>query len=191
LLLFCGKNEKGYNKGRKGVMILLKMFTTQLTGLFKRIAEKEEFSFEDGARLLAQAPVGAGSIFIFATKEMKAVEFEALEGAEPFQSARSFTDETVLSDADRVIIFTRSSTDADALVLAAQLREKEIPFVAVSSREGQLRELADVHIDLALSQGLLPDEQGNRYGYPASMAALFVYYGLKFTIDEILAEYEL
>ena len=33
---------------------MLKMFTTQLTGLFKRIEEKEEYSFEDGARLLAQ-----------------------------------------------------------------------------------------------------------------------------------------
>ncbi|MFL6556676.1 MAG: DUF2529 family protein, partial [Bacillus sp. (in: firmicutes)] len=33
---------------------MLKMFTTQLTGMFKRIEEKEEYSFEDGARLLAQ-----------------------------------------------------------------------------------------------------------------------------------------
>lgn len=53
-----------------------------------------------------------------------------------------------------------------------------------------LADLADVHIDLKLAKGLLPDEEGNRFGYPASMAALFVYYGIKFTIEEILAEYE-
>jgi hypothetical protein len=35
----------------------MKMFTTQLTGLFKRIEEKEEFSFEDGARLLARVRI--------------------------------------------------------------------------------------------------------------------------------------
>jgi hypothetical protein len=175
---------------------MLKMFTTQLTGLFKRVEEKEEFSFEDGARLLAQAPVGDGTIYLFGTKEMKAVEFEALEGAEPFKGAKVLPDRGAdeLSDADRVLIFTRTSNDQEAVYLAAQLLEKEIPFVAVStvidSSEADLVELADVHIDLRLTKGLLPDDLGNRYGYPSSMAALFVYYGLKFTIEEILAEYE-
>jgi hypothetical protein len=175
------------------VIALLKMFTTQLTGLFKRIAEKEEFSFEDGARLLSQAPIGDGYIYIFATKEMKAVEIEALAGVEQLTSARPFVTVRELTVADRVVIFTRFASDAEALVLGEQLREKGIPFVAVSTvanDEAQLAELADVHLDLALKQGLLPDELGNRYGYPSSMAALFVYHGLKFTIDEILAEYD-
>jgi hypothetical protein len=170
---------------------MLKMFTTQLTGLFKRIEEKEEYSFEDGARLLAQAP----SIYIFATKEMKAVVFEALEGAEPLTGANVLTPEGLaeLTDSDRVLIFSRYSRDEAALEVAAQLHEKAIPFVAVSTAvpEGEkLLALADVHIDLRLPKGLLPDDLGNRYGYPSSMAALFVYFGLKFTIEEILAEYE-
>lgn len=170
---------------------MLKMFATQLTGVFKRIVENEEFSFEDGARLLAQAPIADGAIYILGTKEMKAVEFEGLEGAEPLRFARSFADVDELTNADRVIIFTRSSGDSEALAIAEQLQVKEIPFVAVSTGGGHLDELADVHINLGLKQGLLPDDLGNRYGYPASIAALFVYYGLKFTIDEILAEYEL
>jgi D-arabinose 5-phosphate isomerase GutQ len=80
----------------------------------------------------------------------------------------------------------------DALELAAKLKEKDIPFVAVSTcvPDGKLEEMADVHINLQLLKGLLPDDFGNRYGYPSSMAGLYVYYGLKFTIDEILAEYE-
>jgi hypothetical protein len=41
-----------------------------------------------------------------------------------------------------------------------------------------------------LTKGLLPDDFGNRYGFPSPMAGLFVYYGLKFTIEEIIAEYE-
>lgn len=176
---------------------MLKMFTTQLTGLFKRVAEKEEFSFEDGARLLAQAPVGDGKIYLFCTEEMMAVESEAFSGAEPAAWASIYTAETVdmIGDADRALIFTRNSDDKAALELAAQLLEKGIPFVAVStvvasSEDGNLAELADVHIDLGLKKGLIPDDFGNRYGYPSSMMALFVYFGLKFTIDEILAEYE-
>ncbi len=167
---------------------MLKMFTTQVSGLLKRIEEKEEYAFEDGARLLAQGP-----IYIFATKEMKAVEYEALEGAEPFKDVKVFNGTKELTDADRMLIFTRYSTDETALEVARQLQEKAIPFVAVTSSvpEGEkLLELADVVIDLRLTKGLLPDDEGNRYGYPSSMAALFVYYGLKFTIEEILAEYE-
>jgi hypothetical protein len=166
---------------------MLKMFTTQLTGLFKRIEEKEEYSFEDGARLLAQGP-----IYIFATKEMKAVEYEALEGAEPFQGVKIFAGVEELTDSDRVLMFTRYSNDTAALEVAAQLQEKGIPFVAGTSAvpEGrELLELADLAIDLRLTKGLLPDDLGNRYGYPSAMAALFVYFGLKFTIEEILAEY--
>ncbi|MCL6570148.1 MAG: DUF2529 domain-containing protein [Bacillus sp. (in: Bacteria)] len=175
---------------------MLKMFTTQLTGLFKRVAEKGEFSFEDGARLLAQAPIGDGKIYLFSTKEMMAVEFEAFSGAEPAAWATIFPVENVniLQDSDRVLIFTRFADDQEALVIASLLQEKGIPFVAVSSvvasSAGDLLELADVHIDLGLKKGLLPDDFGNRYGYPSSMVALFAYFGLKFTIDEILGEYE-
>jgi hypothetical protein len=163
------------------------MFTTQLTGLFKRIEEKEEFSFEDGARLLAQGQ----NIYVVGFKEMKGVEFEALEGAEPLKGALTKVESA--TSADRVLLFTRHSDDQEAVELADKLVEKEIPFVAVStsiSEEGKLEELADVYINLQLKKGLLPDDFGNRYGYPSSMAALYVYYGLKFTIDEILAEYE-
>lgn len=172
---------------------MLKMFTTQLTGLFKRMDEKEEFSFEDGARLLAQAPVGDGSIYLAGFREMKAVEAEALEGAEPLKGSKVVSDLSSLTDSDRVLIFTRTSADEEAVLLAEKLQEKGIPFVAVSSvgeEAGPLVEFADVHIDLGLKKGLLPDEFGGRFGYPSSMAGLFVYYGLKFTIDEILGEYE-
>jgi hypothetical protein len=165
----------------------MKMFTTQLTGLFKRIEEKEEFSFEDGARLLAQGQ----TIYVVGFKEMKGVEFEALEGAEPLKGA--LTNVEAATSSDRVLLFTRHSDNPEAVELAVELDKKGVPFVAVStsvSEDGKLEDLADVHINLQLKKGLLPDDFGNRYGYPSLMAALYVYYGLKFTIDEILAEYE-
>ncbi|MEH7111063.1 DUF2529 domain-containing protein [Neobacillus niacini] len=167
---------------------MLKMFTTQLTGLFKKISEKEEFSFEDGARLLAQGQ----TIYLLGFQEMKAVEFEALESAEPLKGAKVLMNIEELSSADRVLLFSRTSSDDEAIEWASKLQELGIPFVAASTvvPDGKLAELADVHINLQLTKGLLPDDFGNRYGYPASMAALFVYYGLKFTIDEIFAEYD-
>ncbi|MGG0718946.1 DUF2529 domain-containing protein [Robertmurraya massiliosenegalensis] len=173
---------------------MLKMFSTQLTGLFNRIHEKEEFSFEDGARLLAQAAVGDGLIYLYGKQEMAAVLAEAFDSKEPLQNAKPWDgNEGKISVADRVIIFSTYSDDEEALRVANWLSERMIPFVAVSTtvntEEDSLVELADVHIDLGLKRALLPDEDGSRFGYPSSMAALFVYYGLAFTLREILADY--
>ncbi|WML46265.1 DUF2529 domain-containing protein [Neobacillus sp. PS3-40] len=176
---------------------MLKIFTTQLTGVFKKIVEDEAFSLEDGARLLAQAGAGSGTIYIFGSREMKAIEFEALEGAEPLKDAVILTKSTIedLTDADRVLLISRFATDEEVNELAILLQEKGIPFVLISTVLDEEADcpavnLADVHINLRLTKGLIPDEFGNRFGYPASMAALFAYYGIKFSIDEMLSEYE-
>ncbi|HAQ07632.1 MAG TPA: DUF2529 domain-containing protein [Bacillus bacterium] len=173
---------------------MLKMFSTQLSGLFKRLQEKEEFSIEDGARLLAQAAAGQGSIYVFGTGEMAAVVHEAVYGEEPLRSGAVFSKETKLEAADRVLIASRYSDDEAALHVARDLEEMGIPFIAISTVRTEnngtgLETIADVHIDLRMTKGLLPDEAGNRVGYPTSIAALFVYFGLKFTIEEIMEEY--
>ncbi|MCM3602075.1 DUF2529 domain-containing protein [Robertmurraya korlensis] len=175
---------------------MLKMFTTQLTGLFKKIQDKEDLSIEDGARLLSQALIGDGHIFIFAENELSAVQSEAIHSKEPLQRARvleGLPQRDEVTVADRVLILARTTLDERAVAVGKALEEKGIPFVSVATVvEGNgesLNDLAHVHIDLQLKKGLLPDEEGNRYGYPASMAALYVYYGLKFTIDEIMEEY--
>ena len=52
--------------------------------------EKEEFNIEDGARLLAQAAVGDGTIYIHGFGEMDGVTKEALEGVEPLPKAAAY-----------------------------------------------------------------------------------------------------
>ena len=171
-------------------MGLLKMFTTQLTGLFQRIADKEAEQMEDGARLLAQAAVGDGHIYIKGFQEMSAIEAEALYGAEPLTGAKKYSE--AMTEIDRSLIVARFAHDEAALALAKELQEKNVPFVAIAgnaSTEGDsLKDLADVFINTNLVKGLLPDEAGGRTGFPASMAALYVYFSLKLTIDEILLD---
>ncbi|WP_445489272.1 DUF2529 domain-containing protein [Niallia sp. 03133] len=174
---------------------MLKMFSTQLTGLFKRIQDKEE-SIEDSARLLAQAIVGDGTIYLFATNEMAGVINEAMVSAEPLQNTAVWNLQNLddVKPNDRFLLISRNSDDPDAYRLAKQLNSRHISFVSISTilsadNEG-IQNIADVHIDLTLKKGLLPDEFGNRYGYPALMAALYAYYGIKFTIDEILSEFD-
>ncbi|MFB6466258.1 DUF2529 domain-containing protein [Cytobacillus sp. Hz8] len=176
---------------------MLKMFTTQLQGLLNRIQDREGMAMEDGARLLAQAAVGEGKIYMIGIQEMKAVETEALHGAEPLKGLYPFEGAEQIdhfTDADRVLLISRFSHDQEALTIAKALADRGVPFVSIAteadSNDESIANLADVHIDLKLTKGLLPREDGQRFGFPSSMAALYVYFGLKFTLEEILEEYE-
>lgn len=185
---------------------MLKIFTTQLQGVFNRIGSSEEFAFEDAARLLAQATVGDGRIYVHGVKEMKAVEAEATTGAEPLMSATLLSDLDSyhdLTDTDRALIVSRFSTDEEAISTAKALKGLGIKIVGISTvmepesesvglAEGieTLESLSDVHIDMKLKKPLIPGDDGERFGFPSSMVALYVYHGLAFTLKEILEEQE-
>lgn len=169
-----------------------KMFMTQLNGLLKRISEKEEFAIEDAGRLLSQGLLGEGTIYMKGFGEMAALEAEATHGAERLPDIRKWTEDARLTEADRMLIATRFSDDAEALSLAKELQSRNIPFAAIASKReaAGIEEAADVFIDLRLTKGLLPDEEGGRTGFPSSIAGLYVYFLLKMTIEEMMAEYE-
>ncbi|MGV3466506.1 MAG: DUF2529 domain-containing protein [Heyndrickxia sp.] len=173
---------------------MLKMFLTQLNGLQQRIFEKEEESIEDTARLLAQAAIGEGKIYIKGFNEMEAVCSEAFLGAEPLKYATLIQNTNYLTDADRVLIFTRFISDDAAISLAKELSNKGVPFAIVagidkSEVEEDLTELADVHINTNLIKPMLPSDTGERVGFPSALIGLFIYQCIKFQLDEILSEY--
>ncbi|KAA0764844.1 DUF2529 domain-containing protein [Bacillus sp. SH5-2] len=174
---------------------MLKIFSTQLSGYFSRVSQKEEMNIEDSARLLAQALVGDGYIYLHGTNEMEGVIVEALFGAEPMQQAKRLFEngkEAKVTSADRVLLISRFSTDEEVIQIAKKLQEDGHSIVGISAiQEGaaSLEQYTDVHIDTKLLKGLIPDDEGNRYGFPSLIVALFAYHGIKFTIDEMLNEY--
>ncbi len=172
----------------------MKIFTTQLTGLFQSIS-KDEFAFEDAARLLAQAAAGQGNIYIYGSREMAGLVNQVLESQDPLPQAKplSFDGSSIQAKpVDRVILATRLHDDEEAVALAEQLYTKNIPFVALSTihdadRQG-IESKADVHIDLKVKRGLIPADDGSRSGYPSLMAALFVIHIIQNTLSELLDE---
>jgi uncharacterized phosphosugar-binding protein len=177
---------------------MMKIFTTQLTGHLNRILDQEELSIEDSARLLAQALIGEGTIYIYGYKELHGVVLEALSSSEPLNRAESLLDNNgqvkKLSPEDRVLLFTYCSTDEEATSIAKSLSDQGIQTVGVSAliknADSGLDSITDLHIDAKLRQPLIPGDDGVRYGYPALMTSLYVYYAISFTIKEILNEYE-
>ncbi|PDY47419.1 DUF2529 domain-containing protein [Bacillus pseudomycoides] len=175
---------------------MLKIFSTQLSGYFTKISQKEEMNIEDSARLLAQALVGDGSVYLHGTNEMDGVVSEAVHGAEPLKHAKRLIEngtKAAVTSADRVLLISRFSTDENIISLAKQLQEEGHSIVGISAiqnGEVSLEQFTDVHIDTKLLKGLIPDDEGNRYGFPSLILSLFAYHGLKFTIDEMINEYE-
>ncbi len=171
-----------------------KIFTTQLIGRLQKIAE-QELDIEDGARLLAQALVGEGAIYIYGEKEMKALFLEAKHGQEPLERVYEWQDETAdqLTTADRVLFVLRDVHDEKVVNLGKQLRSKQVPFAVLASipwdTENPFENLADVFINLHMDTGLVPKERGGRTMYPHAIAALYVYHQLKLRIDEMMEDY--
>ena len=116
-------------------MIILKMLTTQISGLLQRIAGNGEESIEETARLLAQATIGEGRVIIAGFGEMEAVTATAFHGAEPFNGAVRYELGMDITSADRVWLLTRSAMDEPALELARQLAERFIPFAALAAEK--------------------------------------------------------
>ncbi|MCJ1908167.1 DUF2529 family protein [Planococcus ruber] len=160
----------------------MKMLATQTAGLLQRLAKQEE-AVEDTARVLAQAAVGEGNIFLAAFGEMKAVVETALNGVEPLASAVDWKPDSILTSADRVWILAPNDEGDE---LAGRLNDAGIPFAMVT---GVARELeADAFISLGISKGLIPTDDGGRTLVPYAMGALFIYHAVKLIIDEMLAE---
>lgn len=173
-----------------------KILTTQLTGLFQRIEKTEEEMISDTARVLAQAGIGEGTVYFASFGELEGITLNALYSADPFKKAARWTQEVQFSSADRVIIFTRSAKDEEALSLARKLNEAFIPFSAVASEvadlDNELSELAYTYVSLKIRNGLLPhpEKLGERIVFPHLIAALYVYEAIKMEYDEMVYDDE-
>ncbi len=174
--------------------MMSKILTTQLTGLLQRIEKSAEESIGDTARLLAQAGIGEGIVYFAAFGELAGVAINALDGADPFKKASLWAPHIILNSTDRIILFTRSCNDIEALTLARKLSANFVPFSAVASEvagaDNELSELATTYMSLRIRGGILPhaEKLGERIVFPHLMAALYVYEALKMEYDEMIEE---
>ncbi|GGE28608.1 hypothetical protein GCM10011391_03980 [Pullulanibacillus camelliae] len=172
---------------------MLKIYLTQLRGVLQKITENEEENFEDAARLLAQAAISDGSIYIYGFNEMSMVTAEALQGPNALIKAHALIpDDLHLSPMDRVILITRSDDDEEAAQLAKQIADTGAMTIGLStmmhSEPQSFANAVDLHINLQSKRALIPGENGERLGHPATLAALFTYHCLLLTLHEVLED---
>jgi hypothetical protein len=182
---------------------MLKIFSTQVAGLLKTISDKEEQSIEESSRLLAQSVLSDGTVYFKGFNEMQAVVSEALYGENKFRSGGAFGDSSFseLLPVDSVVVASRFIDDEEALGFCAKVREAAgCHVILIGGRRKDadsgidvdvaVSGAADIVIDTKAVRGLVPLDDGSRLGLPSGLTALFVYYALFLTTEEILEEYD-
>ncbi|MET3193160.1 DUF2529 family protein [Gottfriedia sp. OAE603] len=173
---------------------MLKIFTTQLNGVFQKILKQEDV-FEDASRFLAQAIVGEGKVYVHGAKEFSGIVSEIKYGEDTPQSFEPLFEESrmkSLSSVDRVLLFAKQADDEEVIQIANTLTKNGIGFVVVSTviENDSLSDLADIFINYELTRKLVPTEEGDRIGLPILLTGLFIYHCILLTINEILADFE-
>jgi Domain of unknown function (DUF2529) len=174
---------------------MLKIFSTQVSGLLKAISDKEEQSIEESSRLLAQSVLSEGTVYFKGFDEMGAVVSEALYGENKFRCGAEFTDESWsdLLPVDSVVVASRFLNDESAAAFCKKIKETaDCHVILIGGREKDLDVdvPADIMIDTKVVRGLVPLDDGSRLGFPSGLTALFAYYALFLTTEEILEEYD-
>lgn len=167
-----------------------KIYTTQLTGLFKKINESQIESFEDAGRLIAQSLSANGTLYVKAFDQVSALELAVTTGSEPMPQSQILREQP-LTSRDRVLLFLSNMTNEEALSILKTCRESQTPTIVIAPEwEAVIDKESDVLLLTSATKGLVPDDTGNRVGHPGTIASLFLYNQLYLVVHDILTELE-
>lgn len=178
---------------------MLKIFSTQVSGLLKAISDKEEQSVEEASRLLAHSILAEGTVYFKGFDEMEAVVSEALLGENKFRRGAELMEVSLdeLLPVDSVVVANRFVDDEEAVTFCKKVKESTDCHVILmggrrkeAENEAGSDAAADIVIDTKAVRGLVPLDDGSRIGFPSGLTALFAYYALFLTTEEILEEYD-
>ncbi|GAF12771.1 hypothetical protein JCM19045_1981 [Bacillus sp. JCM 19045] len=130
------------------------MYTTQLTGLFKKINETQVESFEDAGRLLAQALSADGTLYVKAFDPFGALELAVTAGSEPLPHS-TILDNQQLTSRDRVLLFLSDTSENQALALLELCQRSQTPTIVVASKQmDSIADACDVLLVTHATKGL-------------------------------------
>ncbi|MFZ4453016.1 DUF2529 family protein [Salibacterium aidingense] len=171
----------------------MKIFATQLQGAFQNILAEEE-AVENGARLLAQGPGGAGRLLIYSTSSLEGIASVLASHPDAPENTWYFTpySEEPPAAADRVLLLAGPGEKRQLTTVLEPLVHQGVPVVIVAPfPEDDLSitlEPTDVWLQTHVEGGIVPDENGERTGDPSALCTLFAGQLLFLNMKEMLDE---
>lgn len=185
---------------------MLKIFTTQLLGVFRQIEEKNEELLEDCARLFCQTILSDGKIFIHGAKGMSGITEEATTGKNALPHAQPWSGTANIQSMDAVLYCANGPMPHDAQKDLLEVHQKGGTVILLTTEESvlsnwnvsameasqpgpELPQDAPLVLSIGKQRPLVPLENGDKAGYPDALAALYLYHALYLNVLDILEEY--
>ncbi|AXF56403.1 DUF2529 family protein [Salicibibacter kimchii] len=171
---------------------MIKSYTTQLQHVFQTIAKQDE-AIADSARLLAQALVGEGNIYLLANERFSALADTLVQNEDtPKRIQRmSRKQKEALSAADRMLVLSDGTeTKEDASYLQGLL-QAHIPIVFLGPGHPNLSFEEGMEEPMGIttpSSPIVPAPDGSKRGYPTEIAIIYAYQAMMFELSEMIAE---
>ncbi|ULG73973.1 DUF2529 family protein [Macrococcus brunensis] len=161
---------------------MIKIFNTQLNGVFQKI-NNQETEIDIAARLLAQAILGEGKVYVKGFGDLKYFEEFATSSAERLPDSEKLITESVIDKTDRVLLMADAYDDA-VIEYIADLDQQDIDYVLICNKDERISSMN--FIDLSTPRALVPTEDFSRIITPHMMAMNYIYYILYATIKEMI-----
>ncbi|TDL95419.1 DUF2529 family protein [Macrococcus carouselicus] len=165
---------------------MIKILGTQLNGIFQKI-NAQETEIDIAARLLSQAIIGQGTVYVKGFGDLRYFEEFITAGDEKLPDSERMITESVLDKTDRVLIMADHYDEA-VIEYITDLAENDIDYVLVCNKDERIDSMN--FIDLSTPRAIVPTEDFSRIITPHVMAMNYIYYILFATIKEMLDEEE-
>lgn len=163
---------------------MLKIFNTQLNGIFKKI-DMQEAELDIAGRLLAQAVVGEGKIYVKGFGDLKFFEEFAANSKENLFDAAVYISDALVDGTDRILVMS-DAYDESTAEFVDSLEARDIDYVLVCNKHEDIRSMN--FIDLSTPRALVPTEDFSRIITPHMMAMNYIYYAIYSVMHEMLIE---
>ncbi|WP_414047214.1 DUF2529 family protein [Macrococcus equi] len=163
---------------------MLKIMNTQINGIFKKI-DLQETELDIAGRLLAQAVVGEGKIYVKGFGDLKYFEDFVVSSKENLFDAAIYTTDNLVDATDRVLVMS-DNYDESTAAFVDSLESRDIDYVLVCNKHEGINAMN--FIDLSTPRALVPTEDFSRIITPHLMAMNYIYYAIYSVMHEMLVE---
>jgi len=169
---------------------MMKILATQFNGKLQTLAKQEDELF-DVVRLLAQALVGEGTVYVDAYGECEGLYPMLSEGPDQMKRVTKIKDRKTLHAVDRVLIFTPDTERSDLLASLARYDAWHTPYAIVTlSDVTETLERSIAPLALKFNKGLLPAEDGSRHRLPSLALCAFLLTHILTQLQEMTEEWD-
>ncbi len=171
----------------------MKMYITQLRGVFENLSELNDEPIEETGRRLAQTIVSGGTIYVHGIGPFTSMVEEITNSANALPSTklweRGKEAQKPPSNMDTLLLLISKDKQTEALQFLPDTDSQVIGilqgFEAIPDR---LNNQLDVQLTLPDSGALIPFNDSQKIGDPIAFAQLFLYHLIYFSTMEILDE---